>query len=134
MEYFYNGDYEDLLDWIIDAYPPKNYINEGFHSWLKDVKLDFHTSGHHFSEDIRDEMREFWINNHFGKMGYSEELPEVRQRYKTFNKLRESGVFTTQDAYNANPYRKQPSIRRELQELIKENKLERVSKGVYRVK
>lgn len=133
-DYTYSGDYEDLIDWIIDTYPPSMYAKEGFNSWLKDVKKDFLNSGHHFSDDLKDEMRQFWIDNNLGKLGTPDKDDRKINRAKTFNEVRELGLFTTKDAYDYNQDRKQASVRRELQELVKEGKIERVSRGVYSIK
>lgn len=132
--YFYQGDYEDLLDWIIEAYPPKAYSKEGFNAWLKDVKKNFLDDGKHFSDDIAEEMKQFWIDNSFGKLGIPDKDDRNINRAKTFNSIREFGTFTTKDVYDYNQDRKQSSIRRELQELVREGKLERIRKGVYQTK
>lgn len=136
MSYTYSGEYEDLIDWIIDSYPPNQYAKEGFFSWLKDVKNDFRESGHHFSTDIKDEMKQLWLDNEIGKLGKPEKEAEVRQRYVTYNKLidKDLALFTTKETYDANPKRPQASIRRELQELVKEGRIERIDRGVYRFK
>lgn len=132
--YNYQGDYEDLLDWIVDAYPPKAYFKEGFNSWLKDVKNNFDRDGKHFSDDIEEEMKQFWLDNAFGKLGTPQEDTRTINRATTYNTIREKATFTVKDVYNYNPKRKQSSIRRELQELVKEGKLDRIRKGVYQTK
>jgi len=131
-QYFYEGEYEDLLDWIIDAYPPKMY--KKFNEWLTDVKEKFFSDNKHFSNDIGEEMKQFWIDNNFGKLDIPPEDTRPTKRAKSFNTIRELGIFKNRDVYDANPNRKQYVIRRELQELVKEGKLERVKSGVYRVK
>lgn len=144
-KYVYNGDYEDLLDWIIESYPPTAYKREGYFAWLKDVRRDFIKSGKHFSDDIAEEMKQFWIDNELGRLGIPE--PDERKigRAQTYNSMLELGTFNTQDVYGYNDARNIPSryksdtqfrasIRRELQELVKEGKLERVSRGVYTYK
>lgn len=132
--YFYEGDYEDLLDWIIEAYPPKAYRNEGFNAWLKDVKNNFLQDNKHFSDKIAEEMKTFWQDNNLGKIGTPEEDKRNIKRAKTFNSVREKGTFTNQQVYELNQDRKFASIRRELQELVKEGKLERIRRGVYQTK
>ena len=132
--YFYEGDYEDLLDWIIEAYPPKAYSKEGFNSWLKDVKNNFIQDGKHFSDTIAEEMKQFWLDNSLGKLGVPEKDTRETKTAKTFNSIREQGTFTTKDVYEFNKDRKKPSIRRELQQLVKEGKLERIRAGVYQVR
>lgn len=132
LEYYYNGDYEDLIDWITDTYPPNQYNT--FNSWLSDVKLDFISSNHHFSDDIREEMLQFWKDNNLGELDTKQKMLEVRQRNTTYNRVSDLGTFRLQDAYNTNTDRPKASIRRELQELVKEGKIERVRKGVYRIR
>jgi len=41
-------------------------------------------------------------------------------------------TFTNKDVYALNPNRPRPSVRRELQELVRQGRIERVSKGVYK--
>lgn len=135
MSYTYQGEYEDLIDWIIDSYPPEQYKKEGFFSWLKDVKNDFRESGHHFSNDIKDEMKQLWIDNSIGKLGKPDKDERNIKRAMTFNRLIDEDLvqFTTKDATEANPQRPKSSVRRELQELVKEGRLKRVERGVYEV-
>lgn len=139
--YFYQGDYEDLLDWIVKAYPPKAYSREGFNAWLKDVRNNFLKDGKHFSDTIAEEMKTFWLDNDLGKLGIPDKDDRPINRARTFNSIREQGTFTTTDAYEFNQERErttgknwQAVIRRELQELVKEGKLERIRKGVYQTK
>lgn len=141
--YFYQGDYEDLLDWIIEAYPPKSYSREGFNAWLKDVKNNFLQDDKHFSDTIAEEMKQFWLENELGKLGIPPKEPEVRKEYVTFNSIRELGTFTVKDTYDYNEdkqskYKDKKSfeggLRRDLQKLVKQGKLERIRKGVYQVK
>jgi hypothetical protein len=44
----------------------------------------------------------------------------------------EEDTFTVQDVYKENPDRPRSSLRRELQELVKQGKLERIEKGIYK--
>lgn len=134
MRYAYNGDYEDLIDWIIDAYDPQQY--ETFTDWLADVIADFKKSRHHFSNSIKEDMKGVWEVNFPDrpikkKKIDTEEFPQ--KRFETYNRIIDLGTFTTKDAFAENPNRPQSSIRRELQELVKEGKLERLEKGVYKL-
>lgn len=141
-DYFYSGDYEDLLDWIIKAYPPSGYRRDGFNAWLKDVKQDFLAKDHHFSTDIADEMRTFWTDNDFGIIGAPAKDERKVKRAQVFNSVRELAVFKIKEVYEVNQDRKanykdeksfQGGIRREIRQLVKEGRLEKVSKGVYRL-
>lgn len=133
VDYFYKGDYEDLIDWITDNYDPTDY--KTFREWLHDVRLDFHTSNKHFSDDIAKEMKELWTDNFPSKpISERERLPETRKRNTVYNQVKEKELFTVKEVYDSNKNRPRASIRRELQELVRDNKIERVSKGVYRIK
>lgn len=133
VDYFYKGDYEDLIDWITDNYDPTDY--KTFREWLHDVKLDFITSQKHFSDDIAEEMKDVWHDNFPNRpFGFGASGEQKRKIDVTFERVREKELFTLKEVYDANPDRKRPSVRRELQELIRDNRIERVSKGVYRIK
>ena len=132
FEFAYNGEYKDLIDWITDSYSPAEY--KTFTDWLKDVKLDFHNNSKHFSDDIAQEMKQLWIDNELGALGYGTELPTNTATNRTYNQVRTLQLFTLKDIYDKNESRPKASIRRELQTLVKKGRLERVKKGVYRVK
>lgn len=124
--------YKDLLDWAISTYPPKMYNT--FNEWFGDVKQNFLLDNKEFPDEMHEVMQDAWIEGNFGKLGTPPEDTRKSKKAKTFNTIRELGIFRNKDVYDINPNRKQASVRRELQELVKEGRLERVSKGVYRIK
>lgn len=59
---------------------------------------------------------------------------KIAKRVRTFQSIATlQREFTTRDTYQRNPFRPRASIRSELQELVKEGRLKRVKRGVYKV-
>lgn len=136
----YQGDYEDLIDWITDTYPPKIYDN--YYNWLADVKEDFTKSGHHFSMDIAEEMKTYWRDNDFGEIGHPKRRTEKYNYDVTYNSVNEKGSFTLKEAYQANESRREfykdnnsfrGGIRRDIGKLVREGSISKVGKGVYKI-
>ena len=136
----YQGDYEDLITWITDTYPPKIY--DTYYDWLRDVRIDFSKSGHHFSPDIADEMKGYWVDNNFGQIGAPKRRTEKYNYDVTYNSVNEKQVFTLRDAYSANASRVENysnrksfegGIRRDISNLVKQGHISKLSKGVYKI-
>jgi hypothetical protein len=132
MSFIYNGQYQDLIDWITDTYSPSQFRT--FAEWLGNVKSDFFNSGHHFSDDIKEEMQKLWEDNHLGPLGFKEPLPETNKVNKTYNTITREQIFTNEQVYSKNESRPKASIRRDLSTLVKQGRIERIRTGVYRVK
>ena len=136
----YQGDYEDLIDWITDTYPPKIY--DTYYDWLGDVKQDFTKSGHHFSPDIADEMKGYWIDNNFGQIGAPKRRTERHNYDVTYNSVVEKNTFTLKEAYRANQGRREfyknnksyeGGIRRDIYKLVSDGYLSKIGKGEYKI-
>ena len=140
LSQIYQGEYEDLIDWITDTYPPHIYDN--YYQWLGDVKQDFFKSGHHFSDDIADEMKGFWIQGSYGVIGKPERRTEKHNYDKVYNSLIEKNTFNLSQAYKANESRRgnykdtrsfKGGIRRDIAKLVQQGALQRIGKGEYRI-
>ena len=106
------------------------------------VKADFVKSGHHFSDDIAQEMKTYWLDNDFGLLSKPERRTEKHNYDRVYNSVIEINVFRLGDVYRANESRARNykdtksfkgGIRRDINKLVSQGAIERIGKGEYRI-
>lgn len=139
QRYTYNGDYEDLLDYILETYNPFKNDYKTFYEWLQDVRQHF---AHHWSKQIGREMEQFWKDNFDRPLGKPNPLDETNNRNRVYNSVIDLYSFKTDEVYKANAERRsnykndksfEGGIRRELNKLVKDGLLTKTGKGEYRL-
>jgi len=134
--------YENAVNWLIE-----NMDLDDFDSYL-----DFWENGIQTEETFSDKMlsnqrfrglldravfkqKPEWRYGDLPPLPF-EQPPTPRRRIsreRTFATIEEKKTtFTTKEVYLLNPNKARPTIIRELQELVRQKRIERVSKGVYR--
>lgn len=140
QRYTYSGDYEDLLDYILETYNPFKNNYSTFYEWLQDVRQHF---AHHWSKTIGNEMEQFWKDNFDKPLGKPSPLDDTNNRNRVFNSVIDLYSFKLGDVYKANAERRsnykddksyQGGIRREINKLVKDGLLVKTGKGEYRIK
>lgn len=137
--------YENAVAWILEHYDLDDFDDYN-DFWENGIKQDASFSPRLIDStrfrDVIDRkvfsMKPEWKDGLQPPIGM--EHPPIVKVYKrparqrTLRSIRtfEQVEFTTKQVYEANPTRPRPSLRRELQELVKRNKIQRVRIGVYK--
>jgi len=132
--------YQDIADWA-EKNVPMGLAGGSFTKWLSMIDNEFLQSGHFLPHTEVDPLLEKRFLKHHEKLEPSEEAPQEPQAPKgnigkrlseRFDRLPEGTEFTPKQISQYTGFNRN-TVRRELQEFVAEGRLQRVSKGRYRV-
>jgi Fic family protein len=126
--------YEDIAKWSIEHIPMGQF--DTYEEWRNEVEQEFINTGHFFPKQVYALIEAEWNKYHAGKAEFPEPSEEegkfVRERIAfRIEKFPQDLEFSPKQLANFTGENKN-TVRRELQQLVEEGTLQRISRGRYR--